>query len=272
MKGLEKAIATVKALRGENGCPWDKEQTHQSLRTYLLEETHEVLEAIDELSSKGSENLQEELGDLLLQVLLHAEIASEAGAFSLDSLADSLAEKLIRRHPHVFGDKKLSTSDQVLSQWEKTKKEEKKGRESVLDGIPAALPALQKSLKVIDRVSRVGFQWKDIEGPLAKMEEELREFQHEVKKLGSTRAEFKAASDSDKQKIESEMGDLLFTVANVSYFLELNPENALRAMLLRFEKRFRHVEKRAKEMGKKLEEMKLEEMDILWDEAKKLGL
>lgn len=272
MRGLERAQEVVAKLRGENGCPWDKAQTHESLRRYLLEETYETLEALDQLASDpehGSEKLKEELGDVLLQVLLHAEIAGERGAFDIDSLANALADKLIRRHPHVFGGEKVATAEQVVSAWEKNKQKENP-RNSVLDGIPAGLPALQHSLKVIEKVSKVGFQWPNLEGPLDKVQEELGEFLAEVKKLGPAKEWERSrelGADSQK-KLEAELGDLLFSLANIAHFLRLNPEDSLRAMLGRFGNRFRHVEKRAKETGRSLDSMSLEEMDLFWNEAK----
>ncbi len=275
--GLKKAIETVVALRGENGCPWDKAQTHESLRKYLLEETYETLEAIDVLSTAPSpaatKNLKEELGDVLLQVLLHSEIARQNGDFSLDDVARDLAEKLIRRHPHVFGDEKLSTPEEVVGAWEKNKQAEKPERKSVLTGIPTALPALQRSLKVIEKVSKVGFQWPDLKGPLEKMREELGEFEAEVTKASAgtalTRENAARLPLEMRRKIESELGDLLFTVANVAHFLQLNPEDSLRSMLARFESRFKQVEQGAEKAGRKLEEMRLAEMDELWNEAKR---
>jgi tetrapyrrole methylase family protein/MazG family protein len=257
---LAKAIAVVNRLRDPGGCPWDRQQTHESLRKFLLEETYEVLEAIDQKDSKA---LKEELGDLLLQILLHARIAEEQQEFDLEQVADGLAEKMIRRHPHVFGERSLNTPDEVVTAWEKTKSSEKP-KESVLDGIPKELPALQKSLKVIEKVSRVGFQWEDLSGPLEKVKEELQEFLAEVEAL-------KAGTPDKKQleKAEAELGDLFFTLSNVAYFLKINPEDAMRKMLARFETRFRFVEKEAKLQGKVLEEMTLAEMDQLWNLAKK---
>ena len=280
--GLAAAVETVKALRAEGGCPWDRAQTHASLRPYLLEETHETLEALDALAAARTPetiaHFREELGDVLLQVLLHAEIARQNGDFSIDDVAGDLSDKLVRRHPHVFGADKLGTPEEVLGAWEKTKRAEKPARQSVLEGIPAALPALQRSLKVIEKVSKVGFQWPDLEGPLAKMREELAEFEAEVKAASSgngnilNRERSAKLPEEMRRKLEGELGDLLFTVANVAHFLHLNPEDALRAMLARFERRFRHVETGAKAAGRKLEEMSLAEMDVLWDEAKKRGI
>lgn len=258
---IEKAIEVVKRLRAPDGCPWDKEQTHESLQKFLLEESYEVLEAIEQKSPTA---LREELGDLLLQILLHSQIASEQKQFDISDVANDLAEKMVRRHPHVFGDKKLQTSEEVLSAWEINKAKEKP-KDSVLSGIPKELPALQRSLKVIEKVSKVGFQWENLQGPLEKVKEELGEFLQEVEKIDAT----KEISLDQREKIEAELGDLIFTLSNVSYFLSINPEDALRKMLNRFEKRFRFVEDQAKAQGKQLKSMTLEEMDELWNEAKK---
>jgi MazG family protein len=278
--GLARAVATVRALRAEGGCPWDRAQTHASLRPFLLEETYELLEALDALTSspESVKHFKEELGDVLLQVLLHAEIARQDGKFSIDDVAGELSDKLVHRHPHVFaegetdnkpaGADKLDSPDEVVRAWEKRKRAEKPERTSALEGIPAALPALQRSLKVIEKVSKVGFQWPDLKGPLDKMREELAEFEAEVTRAGAVSRD-SAISDDARRKLEAEMGDLLFTVANVAYFLRLNPEDALRSMLARFEGRFRAVEAGAKAQGRKLEEMTLAEMDELWDAAKR---
>lgn len=274
--GLERAREVVARLRGENGCPWDREQTHASLRRYLLEETYEVLEALDEIASDpaaGSAKLQDELGDLLLQILLHAEISSQSGGFDIDAVAGGLAEKMIRRHPHVFGGPKVATAEGVVHAWEKIKEQER-ARESALDGLPPGMPALQKSLKIIERVSKQGFQWPSLAGPLEKAREELGEFLAEVEKLGDParfgRAEGAALSAEARTRLEGEMGDVLFSISNIAHFLHLNPEDALRSMLSRFERRFRHVETRAREDGKILREMPLDEMDVYWNEAKRL--
>jgi tetrapyrrole methylase family protein / MazG family protein len=273
--GLERARETVRALRAENGCPWDRAQTHQSLRKFLLEETYEVLEALDALGESPTKealaHFKEELGDLLLQVLLHSEIASQAGNFSIEEVAGDLSDKLIRRHPHVFGGSRLETPEEVLGAWEQTKQKEKK-KNSALEGIPPALPALQRALKVIEKVSKVGFQWPNLDGPLEKVREELGELEAELRAVGGAGLNRESAAKlppEKRTKLESELGDLFFTVANVAYFLDLNPEDALRMMLQRFERRFRHVETRAKETGKKLEELSLEQMDVYWTEAKR---
>ncbi|MGZ3649839.1 MAG: nucleoside triphosphate pyrophosphohydrolase [Bdellovibrionota bacterium] len=274
--GLSDAVKTVEALRGPGGCPWDRAQTHTSLRKYLLEETYETLEALDALAAGATpervRHFKEELGDLLLQVLLHSEIARQNGDFSIQDVAGELSDKLVRRHPHVFGGERLDSAEEVVGAWDKNKQAEKPSRESILEGIPAALPALQRSLKVIEKVSKVGFQWPDLNGPFEKMREELGEFEAEVSRAGGaflTREAAGALPPEVRQKLEGELGDLLFTVANVAHFLQLNPEDSLRSMLARFESRFRGVEGGARAAGRNLEEMSLAEMDVLWDEAKK---
>lgn len=269
MKGIEKALEVVHKLRSPDGCPWDKVQTHQSLRPYLLEESHEVLEVLDSIETKKDfSSLKDELGDLLLQILLHSELAQEKGEFSFDDVAQNLAEKLERRHPHVFAGSKAKDSQEVESNWAAMKAKEKK-RDSALDGVSPALPALAKAQKVIERVSKVGFQWDSLEGPLEKMREELLEFEQEIRLLGLDPKELKKLDATKKSALESELGDLFFTLVNLAYFLQIPAEDALRGMLGRFEERFRLVEKLAQRDGKELSKMSLAEMDILWDEAKK---
>lgn len=287
LQGLTTAVTevvqTVHRLRAPGGCPWDIKQTHQSLRPYVIEEAYEVLDVLDQIDSadrlKAEPRLaaafQEELGDLLMQVLIHAELASETGTMDFASVARALNAKLIHRHPHVFGENapelKHLDSDGVLQNWEKIKaaeKAKKNAEASVLDGLPKGLPALQRTSRIIDKVTRVGFQWPDLNGPLEKLREELAEFEHEVRELGAG----SSAKDSPelRAKAQAELGDLLFSLCNVGFLLKLDAEDALRGTLARFESRFRHVEKRLREQGKKPEESTLEEMDRYWDEAKKL--
>ncbi len=266
-------IETVHRLRAPGGCPWDIAQTHQSLRQYLMEEAHEVLDVLDTIDSAESLKdekirgaFREELGDLLMQVVLHSEMTREAGAFDIHEVAQALNEKLIRRHPHVFGDAVANTEEGALQSWEKQKAKEKEGKKdaSVLDGVPKGLPALQRAARVIEKVTKVGFQWPDLEGPLDKVREELAELEIEI------RAYEGAKTEAHRKRIESELGDLLFTVANLGYLMKVNPEDALRAQLHRFEGRFKHVERRLKEEGKAPEQATLAEMDVFWDEAKKI--
>jgi tetrapyrrole methylase family protein/MazG family protein len=279
MNAIARLIQTVHQLRAPGGCPWDRAQSHQSLRPYLIEEAYEVLDVLDQIektddlkNEKIKTNFQEELGDLLMQVLLHSEMASETGAFDFQDVAHFLNEKLIRRHPHVFGEKRVDSAEMAFQKWEQEKAKEKANRpdSSVLEGVPKSLPALQKASRVIEKVTKVGFQWSDLNGPLEKLEEELDEFKVEIKKhqaLGPYSAE---THEPVKKAIESELGDVLFSICNLAYLLKINPENSLRSTLSRFESRFRHVEKSLRKMGKSPEQSNLEEMDQFWDEAKKI--
>ena len=269
LSSIQKFIDTVHKLRAPGGCPWDREQTPQSLRKYLLEESHEVLEVLDQIDTeeklkdgKVRDSLREELGDLLLQIALHSEIARENGAFDIYEVARAIDEKLITRHPHVFGETKVSGSDEVVQNWDKIKAAEKaaKGLEekkSVLDGLKKGLPSLARAEEMIKKVTKVGFQWPDENGPLDKLEEEIAELKAEIKK-------------GNREKIESEIGDLLFSVCNVAHFANVGPEDALRSFLARFEKRFRHVEKSANVSGKEMKAHSLDELDVYWNEAKRL--
>ena len=274
---------TVRRLRAPGGCPWDRAQTHQSLRPFLIEEAYEVLDVLDQIHDDTEDlkkpviknSFQEELGDLLMQVLLHSSMAEEKGAFNFADVARGLNEKLIRRHPHVFGEEAARDVSEALANWEKKKAEEKKkqGLDSVLDGLPQGLPALQKTARIIEKVTKVGFQWPDLEGPIAKVDEEWKELRTEITAL-QTAEKSGTASEMNlteiREKVASEIGDLLFTVANVAYLLKIQPEDALRGTLGRFNRRFRHVEKALGKKGKKPGESSLEEMDLHWDEAKKL--
>ena len=229
--------------------------THESLKPYLLEETYEVLEAID---AGSDEHLAEELGDLLLQVIFHAEIASRAGRFTIEDVIEGIIGKLIRRHPHVFADTSVEGSEQVLKNWEQIKRKEKRDREngSVLDGLPKSLPALIKARRIQEKVSRVGFDWEHTEDVMVKVEEELRELKE-------------ASRSRDRNAIEEELGDLLFAVANLARFVSLCPEDALRKTIDKFQRRFQYIERELPKRGLKLGEATLEEMDRLWNEVKK---
>jgi dephospho-CoA kinase len=285
LQKLQALVETIHRLRAPNGCPWDRAQTHQSLRQHLIEEAYEVLDVVDQIHTsddlkkeKVKNAFREELGDLLMQVLLHSEMANEVGAFNVFDVAQTLNEKLIRRHPHVFGDAKADSADHALKNWEKEKAKEKTAPgASCLDGVPKNLPALQKAARVIEKVTKVGFQWDDMNGPLSKVEEEFSELRTEIFKLEEFQKSSAAANPESaaqetalRQRIEAEMGDLLFTLSNVSFLMKVNPEDALRSTLARFEKRFRHVESRIKGLGKTLEQSELAEMDVYWNEAKKL--
>ena len=241
---FEDLVRVMEELRKK--CPWDREQTHESLKKYLIEEAYEVIDAID---SKDDERLKEELGDLLLQPVFHAQIAKERGAFDINDVVDALVRKLIERHPHVFGDAK---PEDVLKNWERKKMER---RRSVLEGIPKHLPALMRSQKLQDRASQVGFDFSRVEEVFEKIEEEIGELKESIEK-------------GDKENLEHEIGDILTAVVELARFLGVDAETALQKANDRFVRRFQYIEKRAEEMGRSLEEMSLEEMDRLWSEAK----
>ncbi|MGE5581157.1 MAG: nucleoside triphosphate pyrophosphohydrolase [Bacillota bacterium] len=260
-KNLERLVEIMKILRSEKGCPWDREQTHQSLKPYAVEETYEVLEAID-LGS--TEKLKEELGDLLLQVVFHAQLASEQHKFTIDDVIDGISEKLIRRHPHVFGETEVAGVAGVLENWEKIKQREKpEERRSAIDGIPKDLPALLKAEKLQHKAAQVGFDWGNLEGPLNKAKEEFGEFEAV---LNSKKTPLKGSYEWDR--LEDELGDILFSLVNVARFLDINPELALGRTIAKFIRRFHYMETEAAKEGRLLNEMTLEEMDKLWERAK----
>lgn len=281
---LEQVIETVHRLRAPGGCPWDRAQTHQSLRQYLIEEAYEVIDLLDQLATsedirkpKLQSELREELGDLLMQILLHSEMAWEQGAFSIYDVAATLNEKLIRRHPHVFGELKADSPASALKNWEREKAKEKEKDKnpdvSILDGLPKGLPTLQRTARVLEKVSRVGFQWNELKSPLAKVDEELAELKQSVIAYDEAQAAPQALHQAPQKEklihqIESEMGDFIFSLCNIAYLLKISPEDALRTMLLRFERRFRYVEKKIKELGKRMEDCSLAEMDVYWNESK----
>ena len=244
-------VEVVRRLRAPDGCPWDREQTHASLRATMLEEAYEVLEAIDENSTP---KLREELGDVLLQVLMQSVIAEEAREFTLGEVADSVREKLVRRHPHVFGSTVVSGSDEVVRNWEALKAKEY-GRESALDGVQRSLPSLQWAWSLQRRAANVGFDWPDVEGALDKIREELEELRQA----------------STPEEREAEFGDLLFTMVNVARKLGMNPEDALRGTTGRFEARFRLMERAARADGRALKDLPIEELDRYWEAAKRNG-
>ncbi len=255
-------VAIMSRLRGPKGCPWDRKQNHQSLLPYLIEETYEV---VDTLHRRDIEALREELGDLLLQIVFHAQLANERKRFSIDDVTDVICRKLIARHPHVFGKRQALTADQVLDNWEKIKLAEKKpdgAKGGVLGGTPRSLPALLQAYRVQEKTSRFGFDWDDPLPVLDKVNEEVSELRKSMKKRGARR----------KKEVEHELGDLLFALVNLARHLKVDPEAALSKANQRFIKRFGYIEKNLPKRGKKLGEATLAEMDKLWDEAKrKLG-
>jgi MazG family protein len=269
---FEKLVEVQARLRAPGGCPWDREQTHDSLRPYLLEETYEVLEALD---SGDDKRLISELGDLLLQVIFHAQLASEEGRFDVGDVADAIREKLIRRHPHVFGKARARNSAEVLKRWEELKAEERRaegrpeGKRSLLEGVPKNLPALSEAFQLTRRASNVGFDWKRLDGVLEKLEEEAHELRR-ASRLGRNgrRRAARAVNRRTHARIEEEAGDLLFAAANIARFLGLDPEIALKKANRKFQKRFRLMEQQAGKRGLRLAELSLEELERLWNRAK----
>jgi nucleoside triphosphate diphosphatase len=286
---FERAVSIMARLRGPGGCPWDREQTFDSIKPYTLEETYEVLEAID---NRDWEELTGELGDLLLQVLFYSQMAKEEGTFSIDQVLDRLSNKLVDRHPHVFGDVKAETSSDVLRNWEALKAEEKKKRldagggksakedqaASVLAGVSSAMPALLEAHKLSARAAHVGFDWPNIEGLFAKLREETEELQEQLKKFpapgpqprtsgvaGSGRQQITGAL---RDRLEEEVGDLFFVLVNVARYLSLDPESALKKTNSKFKRRFQWMEEQLKAAGRTPRQANMEELDSLWEQAK----
>jgi MazG family protein len=253
-------VAVMARLRAPGGCPWDRKQTFDTIKAYLLEETYEVMDAIERRDWEG---LKEELGDLLLQPVFFAEMAEEEGLFSIADSLEAINEKLIRRHPHVFGDASAETAEDVKLRWDEIKKQERaeKGSNeasSVLDGVPRNLPALIEAEKISVKAAKAGFEWPSIDGVLEKLQEEAAEL-------------VEARANSEPEEIEHEIGDLLFTVVNLARFLKVDPEQALRKTNARFRRRFGYVEGEIATAGGTLGETSLERMEELWQEAKRLG-
>ncbi len=259
VKEFDAFVTIVKRLRNE--CPWDKEQTHESIRHLILEETYEVIEAIDE---KNYDELKKELGDLLLHVAFSSVIAEGNENFDLKDVINAINEKLITRHPHVFGDVKVSGTKEVLKNWEHIKMTE--GRKSLLDGVPKELPALTRAYRLQEKSSKVGFDWNTSEDAFKKLEEELQEFKDEAEKKKNPAGKI---GSSHLDELETELGDILFSIVNYARFLNINPENALRKTIKKYIKRFRYIEETLEKRGKKITESNLEEMDGIWNESKK---
>ena len=252
---FDQLVQVVATLRSENGCPWDKAQTHETLKSDLIEETYEVIEAID---AKSSDKLEEELGDLLLLVMLNAQIAKDQGDFSINEVVRSITDKLIRRHPHVFGDVDVKDTETVLQNWEAIKRSEAgyEDRTSVLDGVPESLPSLLRAQKIQNKAARVGFDWDTVTDVLPKLEEEIEEVKASVKK-------------GDTAEIEMEIGDLLFSVVNLCRFLDVQAEEALRQAVRKFTTRFQKMEETLEGRGKSFNDYDLAGLDLIWEEAKK---
>ena len=251
-KQFSRLVEIMSILRGENGCPWDREQSHKSLRQHLLEEAYEVIETIDK---ERYDELAGELGDLLLQVVFHAQMASEEGRFDIHDVIQEINEKLIRRHPHVFGDAEINSAEEQVTHWEQLKLTHE-GKKSAIDGVPKQLPALLRAFRMQKKASTVGFDWPDVEPVWHKVAEEFEELRE-------------ACTKSDEKKIEEEFGDLLFSLVNLSRFLKVNPEDALRMTIEKFYSRFRQVEQEFGKQGKAMRGATLEEMDEVWDRIKK---
>lgn len=245
---LEKLLKTIETLRGPSGCPWDREQTMKSLKPFLIEEAYEVLDVMEE----GGTKLKEELGDLLLQILLQSEIQKEAGLFKFEDVVEVLNEKLIRRHPHVFGEIVANTPEEVMVNWEEVKRGEEshKDRESVLDGIPKMMPQLLRAVKLQKKAAKAGFDWEDHRGVLEKIKEEIAEIEE-------------AVDSREREHIEEEVGDLLFSVVNLARKLKINPEDAIENTNKKFESRFRYIESKID-----IKNATLKEMERYWEEAK----
>ena len=250
LKNFDTLVKIIARLRGPDGCPWDKEQTHQTLRGNLISESYEVLEALD---SEENRALCEELGDLLLQIVLHAQIAKDNKEFEIGDIIESINTKLIYRHPHIFGDVTVKDSKEVMHNWETLKKKEKPGRKSILDGVPKEMPALAYALEISRRAVRVGFEWEDLKGVVDKVKEEVEEIK----------------GAKNKEEKNDEIGDLLFTLVNYARWEGIDPEAALRDANRKFYRRFSKVEGLAKERGIDLQKLTLKEWDDLWEEAKR---
>ncbi|HET7442383.1 MAG TPA: nucleoside triphosphate pyrophosphohydrolase [Terriglobales bacterium] len=287
---FERAVSIMARLRAPGGCPWDREQTFDSIKPYTLEETYEVLEAID---NRDWEELTGELGDLLLQVLFYAEMAQEQGSFSIDEVLDRLSDKLVARHPHVFGDVKAETPSDVLRNWEALKAEEKKKRlaagggkaarkdedaNSVLGGVSSAIPALLQAYKLSSRAAHVGFDWPNVDGLFDKLREETRELQEQLELFpapgprpharGIASSAGQTVSDELRGRLEDEVGDMFFVLVNIARYLSLDPESALRKTNRKFKQRFQWMEQRLRESGRTPQQASMEELESLWQAAK----
>lgn len=289
---FERAVQIMARLRAPGGCPWDREQSFDSIKPYTLEETYEVLEAID---SRDWDELAGELGDLLLQVLFYSEMAQEEGYFTINDVLDRLSSKLVNRHPHVFGEVEAKTSGDVLRNWEALKAEEKKKRlaqgggksakaeehpDSVLAGVSSAMPSLLEAYKISSRAAHVGFEWPEVEGLFDKLHEETEELRVELRKWpdpgptppgrGVANSRGQVIPQELRDRLEDEVGDLFFVLVNIARYLSLDPESALRKTNRKFKRRFQWMEAQLREKGRTIHDSNLEEMESLWQESKKL--
>jgi MazG family protein len=286
---FERAVAIMARLRGPGGCPWDREQTFDTIKPFTLEETYEVLEAID---NRDWDELPAELGDLLLQILFYAEMGQEQGTFTIDDVLDRLCNKLIGRHPHVFGDVEANTSAEVVRNWEALKAEEKKRRlqagggkaakdrnaESILGGVSSAVPALLEALKLSSKAAHVGFEWPTIEGLFEKLHEETQELRHELQRFpapgpvppqrGVAGSRGQVIPEELKARLEDEVGDLFFVLVNIARYLAVDPESALKKTNRKFKSRFQWMEEQLRNRGSDINQSSLNEMEALWQESK----
>ncbi len=272
---FEALVRIMERLRADGGCPWDREQTRESLKPFLIEEAYEVVEAIDEEDPK---KLMEELGDLLFQVVFHAQVAAERGEFTIGQVLAATADKMVRRHPHVFASGTASTAREVLEQWEELKRVERDAAAAIpasaLDGVPKELPALLRAQRLQDKASRAGFDWPEISGVIAKVEEELGELKEAIQGAAPEEPVTSTGSVRSLSKVEGverELGDLLFSLVNLARFLNLSAEDALRKTITRFTARFCYIEEMTERRGRRLREVSLEEMERLWEDAKRSG-
>jgi tetrapyrrole methylase family protein/MazG family protein len=250
---FESLVNIVAKLRSPDGCPWDREQTRESLKPFLVEEFYELIDALEKDDNQG---IKEELGDLLFQIVLQCQLSKEEGLFSIQDVIKGITKKMINRHPHVFGNKDLKTSEDVKTWWEEHKRREGKNTRSIMDGIPKSLPALLRAQQLQFRATKVGFDWERIEDVFQKLDEEIKELKDALKR-------------KQQSEIEDEIGDIFFVLVRIANFININPEEALKKTIEKFIKRFKYIESEVVRKGKKLSDMSLAEMDVFWEEAKK---
>jgi MazG family protein len=267
-------VALMARLRSPEGCPWDREQSYATLAPMLLEEAYEAFEAVEEAREGRPENLREELGDLLFQIVFYAQVASERGEFTIEDVTDAIHSKMVRRHPHVFGDVTVRDNEELLRNWEALKAEEKRAAgkvedegDALLDGVSSRAPALMEAHQLATKAARVGFDWQNVEDIFAKLHEEIEELREAIR----ARHDAGPDAESEHQHVREEVGDLLFAVANIARHLQIEPEAALKLTNRKFRRRFRHVERGLKARGRAPGEATLEEMEELWQDAKRQG-
>jgi MazG family protein len=265
---FEKLVEIMATLRGPNGCPWDKQQDFNSLKPMLVEEVYEVLEAVEE---KNFDGLSEELGDLLLHVVFHAQLGKESGQFDINTVLSKISEKLVRRHPHVFGNETASSPEEVIKNWEAIKAQEKAAKlknrppeqRSLLEGIPSKLPAIHEAHQISSRAARVGFDWPDVDGIFEKLQEEIHELREVIAE----------GEDGDRrERLEDEIGDMLFVIVNIARYLKIDSESALKRANRKFKSRFQYMENELAKQGKTIDQVSLDEMEALWQKAKSEGV